>query len=99
MTTSTDAFIPADAATIALQVGRMNLLAISGGRIAARPTGITLPVRYGYAVTIDLHANDTYVVRRVFTRGGKSWIKQEWTDVYADEVGEIAYRASCYLDA
>jgi hypothetical protein len=74
----------------------MNILAISGGRIGARATGITLPVAAGYSVTVDLDWNDTYVVRRVFKRGAKVWIKGEQRGVYCDEVGEVAYRASCF---
>lgn len=59
---------------------------------------MTLPVHQGYRVEIDLAANDTYTVRRVFTRGAKTWIKGERTDVYCDEVGEVAYQASCYVN-
>jgi hypothetical protein len=91
-------FIPCDAATIARQIGAMNLLAISGGRVTRRETGITLPVAHGYSVTVDYSAGDVYTVRRVFTRAGKASVKKEWTDVYCQEVGEIAYQASCYLD-
>jgi hypothetical protein len=32
----------------------------------------------------------------VFTRGAKTWIKGERTNVYCDEVGEVAYQASCF---
>jgi hypothetical protein len=78
------------------QIGRMTLLAISGGRIVRRATGITLPVGAGYSVTVDLDWNDTYVVRRVFRRKAKVWIKGERRDVYCEEVGEVAYRASCF---
>ena len=78
------------------QIGRMNLGAISGLRVVSRPTGVTLPVSYGYSVTVDLAWNDTYTVRRIFTRSGKVTVKKEWTYVYCDSVGEIAYRASCY---
>ena len=80
------------------QIGRMNVLAISGGRFQSRRTGVTLPVRYGYSVSVDLTANNSYIVKRVFARGGRVWIKKTWTDVYCSEVGEIAYQASCYLD-
>jgi hypothetical protein len=88
-----------DVRTLLAQIGTGNVLAISGGRVnRTKANAIALPVRYGYSVTIDLEANDTYTVRRVFARGAKRWIKREWTDVHASEVGEIAYRASCYLD-
>lgn len=78
------------------QIGVMNLMAISGRRYLSRETGVTLPVSSGYKVTVDLAANDTYTVRRILVRGTKIWIKGERTDVYCDQVGEIAYQASCY---
>jgi hypothetical protein len=39
---------------------------------------------------------DDYEVRRVFRRGGKTWIKGAMRGVYCDDVGEIAYQASCF---
>ena len=86
--------------TIIAQIGRGNVLAISGGRVHYGHAGtVVLPVRYGYAVEVTYCAgSDTYTVVRTFTRGMKRWIKREWTRVYCDELGEIAYRASCYLD-
>src|SRR6266576_1309194 len=78
------------------QVGTGNILAISGGRVLVRESGLTLPVSNGYSVEVDLAADDTYVVRRVFTRAGKRWVKGERTNVYCDQVGELAYRASCF---
>ena len=89
-------FIECDARELAAQVGVGNILAISGGRVGGRPTGIDLPVSNGYRVTVDLAANDTYVVRRVFKRGDREWIKGERREVYCDEVGEVAYYASCF---
>lgn len=97
MTTTTSTFVPCDNDTLLAQIGRMNIAAISGLRVTRRETGVTLPVRYGYAVTVDLDGNDTYVVRRTFTRGAKTWVKKEWTNVYCDEVAEAAWQASCYL--
>ena len=85
-----------DARELVSQIGHMNILAISGGRITARETGVTLPVSNGYSVTIDLAGDDTYTVRRVFKRGAKVWIKGERTSVYCDQVGESAYVASCF---
>ena len=90
-----DTFIECDAQELANQIGR-NIFAISGGRIYARPTGVTIPVDCGYSVTVDLNWDDTYVVRRIFRRGTKTWIKGERTNVYCDEVGEAAYYASCF---
>lgn len=94
--TTTNEFRDCDTQQMIQQIGRMNIFAISGGRITRRETGITLAVGAGYSVTVDLDFNDTYVVRRVFKRGAKVWIKGEQRDVYMDEVGEVAYRASCF---
>lgn len=96
MADSTETFRQCDTDQVIAQIGRMNIAAISGLRIFARKTGITLPVSNGYSVTVDLDFNDTYVVRRVFKRGAKIWIKGEQRNVYCDEVGEVAYRASCF---
>ncbi|GAC1527427.1 MAG: hypothetical protein NVS3B1_17720 [Marmoricola sp.] len=85
-----------DTSELIAQIGRMNILAISGGRVIRRETGVTLPVGSGYSVTVDLTAGDDYVVRRVFTRGAKTWIKGEVDSVYCSEVGEIAYQASSF---
>jgi hypothetical protein len=85
-----------DAKTITEQIGMINIFAISGGRIIVRETGITLPVSNGYSVTIDLAGSDTYTVRRVFTRAGKTTVKGEYTDVFWEQVGERAYQASCF---
>jgi hypothetical protein len=89
-------FVPCDAQVLVQQIGLGNILAISGGRIGKRETGITLPVSNGYSVTVDLAGNDTYTVRRVFTRAGKVSIKGEVTDVYCDNVGEVAYQAHAF---
>ena len=93
---TTDVFRECDTAELLRQVGTMNLLSISGGRVQRRETGVTLPISNGYRVTIDLTVGDTYTVRRVFQRGAKTWVKGEQTNVYAEEVGETAYRASCF---
>lgn len=91
-----DTFRDCDVQQTLEQIGRMNVLAISGGRVLRRSTGITLPVDCGYSVTVDLAWNDTYTVRRVFKRGAKVWIKGELNDVYCTEVGEVAYQASSF---
>jgi hypothetical protein len=96
--TNTETFIPCDPRVLVAQIGTGNVLAISGGRVQVRETGITLPVDCGYSVTVDLDGNDTYVVRRTFKRGAKVWIKGEQRGVYCEDVGESAYRASCFRD-
>ena len=50
----------------------------------------------GYRVEIELAADDTYTVRRVFKRGAKTFDKGTMTGVYAEDIGEVAYYASCF---
>lgn len=79
------------------QIGRGNLMAISGFRMYRDANyTVTLPVSNGYSVNIELAGNDTYTVRRIFKRGAKTWVKGERTGVYCDEIGEVAYYASCF---
>lgn len=96
------------------QIGRINILAISGGRIVALDENtIALPVSSGYSVEVEyLPGPDLYEVRRVFTRraprprndpfapaGPKvRTVKGRQTGLYADQIGEAAYQASCYKD-
>jgi hypothetical protein len=89
-------FLDCNTDELLAQIGTVNVAAISGGRVVRRPTGVTLPVDCGYSVTVDRHASDTYVVRRLYSRGGKTWVKGEQTYVYCDEVGDAAYRAHAF---
>jgi hypothetical protein len=93
--------------TLLSQIGRMNVLAISGGRVGVwKPEGecveVELPVSSGYWVRITLAWDDTYTVERVLKRRPKGQSSKEikvlgrMTGVYCDQVGEIAYLASCY---
>lgn len=78
------------------QIGHMNILAISGGRSKVNIVGdLVLPVGAGYSVEIHLAANNTYTVRRVRTRKLDRFVR-EITGVYADQLGSVAYHASCY---
>ena len=94
--TTTATFIAADPRTIASQIGQWTVMSISGGRVIARPTGVTLPVSNGYSVTVDLAGDDTYTVRRILKRGAKTWVKGEEIGVYCDHLEDSAYRASCF---
>jgi hypothetical protein len=83
------------------QIGRMNIFAISGGRVGVirengETVGIELPVSNGYRVSIKLGWDDTWTVSRQFVRAGVVFEKGTLSSVYADQVGEIAYQASCF---
>ena len=88
--------------SITLQhIGGMNLLAISGGRFQQLDdNSVLLPVKYGYKVLVRyVPGVDLYDVHRVFVRGYKVTVKGTETHLYADQVGDSAYRASCYSDS
>lgn len=97
MTTTTDPI----ARTMLRQIGTGNVLAISGGRVRhLAPGRIEMPVHYGYSVIAEYDpARDLYDVHRVFTRGLVRTFKGSAFGVFADQVGDAAYRASCYRDS
>jgi hypothetical protein len=96
MTTTT---IPMNTTEALRQIGRTTVLAVSGGRIHyGLRDAIILPVRYGYAVRITLDAADTYTVERIFTRSGRTTVKGIRTGVYADQLSDTVWAASCYHD-
>jgi hypothetical protein len=83
------------------QIGMMNVLAISGGRwfYDSTENTVILPVHYGYKVVVKYNAgSDDYTVSRILVRGTKVTVKGERNGVYCEELGEVAYRASCYRD-
>lgn len=85
-----------DAAVLKRQIGVGNLLAVSGGRLKAFKSTVFLPVARGYYVAVTLTAADDYTVSRLFVRAGKVSVKETFEGVYAENVGEVAYRASLY---
>jgi len=98
---------PFDEDTLIQQIGIRNVGAISGGRVGVyKPEGecveVELPVSAGYWVRITLAWDDTYTVERVLKRRPKGQSAKEIKvlgrveGVYCDQVGEIAYNASCY---
>jgi hypothetical protein len=85
-----------DVNVLCQQIGRMNILAISGGRVQYTNDAVVLPVGNGYRVEIELAADDTYTVRRVFKRGAKTFDKGTMKGIYAEDIGDVAYYASCF---
>ena len=66
---------PFDEDELIAQIGRMNIFAISGGRVGVirennETVGIELPVSNGYRVSIKRDWNDTWTVSRQFVRAG-----------------------------
>jgi hypothetical protein len=93
---------PFDEDVLIDQIGRMNVYAISGGRVGVVKNNdgetieVELPCGAGYRVSIILAWNDTYTVTRQFVRKGTVFQKGTVEDVYCTEVGEVAYQASCF---
>jgi hypothetical protein len=84
------------------QIGRMNIFAISGGRVGVTKNNqgetveIELKVSNGYRVVISLGWNDEWIVSRQFVRKGVVYDKGTVEGVYCENVGEVAYKASCF---
>ena len=92
------------------QIGLWNIGAISGGRVYidgatyneeyGTTQQVELPVAYGYRVRITLGWDDTYTVSRVIVKNTKKGIseviKGTVEGVYCENVGEVAYKASCF---
>lgn len=74
----------------------VSVLAISGGRHFTHKSTTIFPVSNGYYVTVTLTAADDYTVRLIFVRSGKIYVHEEATGIYAGEIGEVAYEASCF---
>ena len=93
---------PFDEDVLIDQIGRMNVLAISGGRVGVVKNNegetieVELPCGAGYRVSIILAWDDTYTVTRQFVRKGTVFQKGTVEGVYCEQVGEIAYKASCF---
>lgn len=99
----TDAEVRQIAQTMIEQIGRMNILAISGGKKTIEYDGqdveIVLPCGYGYQVRICYETGrDLYRVSRCYQKGLNFWIKGEKVGVYDTELGEEAYRAGMFRD-
>jgi len=94
---------PFNAEQLIRQIGIGNFYAISGGRVKAitneqgETVEVILPVGKGYLVAITLGWDDTYIVRRVYG-WKKPRTKGVQSNVYCEEVGEIAYKASCFVN-
>ena len=85
------------AATLLDQIGRITVLAVSGGRKSLIDGTLVLPVGAGYTVEVEyVEGRDTYTVRRVFKRGIKRWVKGELTYVYMDEISERVWEAHAF---
>ncbi len=92
------------------QIGFWNIGAISGGRVYIDGTTydeqnqttqqVELPVAYGYRVRITLGWDDTWTVQRVIVKNTKKGIseiiKGTVEGVYCENIGEVAYQASCF---
>ena len=92
---------PFDENELIAQIGVGNVLAISGGRVGVivengETVAIEMPVSHGYWVIVSLGWDDTWTVTRQYIRNGVVSDKGTLEGVYADQVGEIAYQASCY---
>ena len=93
-----------DAGELVKQIGAPTFLAISGGQITVIKNDddeiveAIFPCGKGYTVNITLGWNDTYIVRRDFGRKNPK-VKGVLTDVYCDQISEVAYQASLFANS
>jgi hypothetical protein len=94
---------PFDEDQLLAQIGKQNIFAISGGRVEIWRTNdgkaartVTLPVSNGYSVEIYLAWDDIWTVTRQFKRKGQYSNKGTLEGIYPENIGEVAYRASCF---
>jgi len=94
---------PFDEDQLLAQIGKQNIFAISGGRVEIWRTNdgkaartVTLPVSNGYSVEIYLAWDDTWTVTRQFKRKGQYSNKGTLEQIYPENIGEVAYKASCF---
>ena len=94
---------PFDSNELLAQIGMMNIWAISGGRVGVivdngDTVAVELPVSQGYRVRVSLGWDDTWTVERQYVRKGIVKDKGTMAGVYFDQVGEVCYQASCYVN-
>lgn len=96
-----------DPYTTLQQIGKMTVMAISGGKWAevrdseGYGVGVILPCGENRAVEVVLGWNDLYTVRRVRlvvqgSRRGQVVVEQEVSDLYFDQLPDTAYTLSCW---
>lgn len=83
------------------QLGRMNIMSISGGRVIRMSSGVRLPVSSGISVVITYNEGaDDYTVKREFMRKVRGvdtiFDHGQRTQVYCDQLAETAYVAGMY---
>jgi hypothetical protein len=78
-------------------VGRITFLGVSGGRWGyVGPSTISLPVSNGYRVTITIGADDLFIVRREFVRGGTVFDHGELRGVFVDTLSDVVWSAHAF---
>lgn len=82
------------------QIGDQNLLAVSGGRYIIRTWDtLRLPVTNGYHVDIRYNrGDDLYEVTRAYVQDGLTYEKGTRTGIYADQLAQTVWDASCYVN-
>ena len=80
------------------QIGAATLLAVSGGRFQLpEPGRLRLPVACGYKVDVTYDAGaDLYEVARIWVRGEQTVVKDTLDGIYADQLSEVVWAASCF---
>lgn len=94
---------PCDPQVILSQIGKMTVLAVSGGRVIAlkntegENVGVSLFVTEKRRIEVILNWLDTYDVTRIHTdKNGTETVEASYTLVYCDQLEQVVWEASVW---
>ena len=98
---------PCDTAEVMNQIGKMVVLAVSGGRMAnlrdkeGDTVGVVLPITSTRRIEVVLDYNDTYIVKRIrYIQTGKlantETVEAEYDNTYCDQLAEVVLNLSTW---
>ena len=98
---------PCDTAEVMNQIGKMVVLAVSGGRMAnlrdkeGDTVGVILPITSTRRIEVVLDYNDTYTVKRIrYIQTGKlantEVVEAEYDNTYCDQLAEVVLNLSTW---
>lgn len=98
---------PCDTAEVMNQIGKMVVLAVSGGRMAnlkdkeGETVGVILPITSTRRIEVVLDYSDTYIVRRIrYIQTGKlahtEQVEAELNNIYCDQLAEVVLNLSTW---
>ena len=98
---------PCDTSEVMNQIGKMVVLAVSGGRMACledkegETVGVILPITSTRRIEVVLDYSDTYIVKRIrYIQTGKmahtEVVEEEKSHIYCDQLAEVVLDLSTW---